>query len=633
MESTVEKTDSLPKEIGQLKEEKGVIGMNDEGLRRGRSQAEQEQKEFGMKRGVKEKRNGEDEDGKKEGGVCGDAKGLRMVHCVFELAYCALALSYFYSIMEIKEEESVRLIAPMMYALCACLLMYLITLMLVCRSLGIIIDILLLILAISTNFYEIQIKYQIPGYQEAINHDFLNISRVLKIIMIQRNASNFLHKAGIILNSRDKGLSRKETVTDMISEIINYLAKTNREFLNKRNIEVITEGLYYAYGLSSFQEAQNSKRPRLTEEDSEYGYRHYEILEEEENLEQDNQVQLKINQYKEDLTDEVVDSLLKKISDFDFDIFQLKEATKENELVTIINYLFEANNFYEKIGIIKEKFQYYSVVIQELYNPVPYHNKTHASDVCQSCYYFIQTLGFREKGNLSAMEECSILLASFIHDSDHPGYNNLYMIRTRDKLAIRYNDKSVLENHHISVAFSAMMKSPKTRFNENLSNGEFDTMRSQIIDLVLATDNSTHFSEISHLRTRLDSEDFDPSGEDKAKICNYLIHIADISNPSKPWKICQQWADLLCTEFFFQGDKEREKGIPISFLMDRYTTNVASGQIGFIDNFLVPAFNILVKLLPEFEQNNEQMRENKKQWKSLEKDLCPEKNTQKCKKS
>mmetsp|Transcript_7171 Transcript_7171/g.6697 ORF Transcript_7171/g.6697 Transcript_7171/m.6697 type:complete len:112 (+) Transcript_7171:358-693(+) len=111
------------------------------------------------------------------------------------------------------------------------------------------------------------------------------------------------------------------------------------------------------------------------------------------------------------------------------------------------------------------------------------------------------------------------------------------MIRTRDKLAIRYNDKSVLENHHISVAFSAMMKSSKTRFNENLSNDEFDIMRSQIIDLVLATDNSTHFSEISHLRARLDSEDFDPSGKDKAKICNYLIHIADISNPSKPWKI------------------------------------------------------------------------------------------------
>jgi len=53
------------------------------------------------------------------------------------------------------------------------------------------------------------------------------------------------------------------------------------------------------------------------------------------------------------------------------------------------------------------------------------------------------------------------------------------------------------------------------------------------------------------------------------------IHLADISNTSKPWKVCKQWVDLLFVEFFEQGDRERELGMPISYLMDRYTTNAA----------------------------------------------------------
>mmetsp|Transcript_20863 Transcript_20863/g.23197 ORF Transcript_20863/g.23197 Transcript_20863/m.23197 type:complete len:135 (+) Transcript_20863:1794-2198(+) len=57
--------------------------------------------------------------------------------------------------------------------------------------------------------------------------------------------------------------------------------------------------------------------------------------------------------------------------------------------------------------------------------------------------------------------------------------------------------------------------------------------------------------------------------------------------------------------------------------MDRYTTNIAGAQGGFIDNFIRPAFEVLQQILPETSKNIMQMEENKRQWKALEDDYDP----------
>ena len=48
------------------------------------------------------------------------------------------------------------------------------------------------------------------------------------------------------------------------------------------------------------------------------------------------------------------------------------------------------------------------------------------------------------------------LVAAAVHDVDHPGRSNHFLIETSDDLAVLYNDNSVLENHHLAVAFKIM---------------------------------------------------------------------------------------------------------------------------------------------------------------------------------
>ena len=69
-------------------------------------------------------------------------------------------------------------------------------------------------------------------------------------------------------------------------------------------------------------------------------------------------------------------------------------------------------------------------------------------------------------------------------------------------------------------------------------------------------------------------------GSDRSKLFNFLVHMADISHPGKPWKQHEEWSSRLSEEFFQQGDEERRLGRKCSPLCDRYDTNIPESQQG-----------------------------------------------------
>jgi cAMP-specific phosphodiesterase 4 len=90
-------------------------------------------------------------------------------------------------------------------------------------------------------------------------------------------------------------------------------------------------------------------------------------------------------------------------------------------------------------------------------------------------------------------------------------------------------------------------------------------IRERIISMVLGTDMAFHFAEIGKLKSRIGSDTFDPSGEDKFICMNSIIHFADISNSSKSFNLAKEWVTRLFEEFFYQvsffvNHRETEKG-------------------------------------------------------------------------
>lgn len=104
------------------------------------------------------------------------------------------------------------------------------------------------------------------------------------------------------------------------------------------------------------------------------------------------------------------------------------------------------------------------------------------------------------------VEELAILMAALCHDVGHRGLNSDYYIKTRHPLAIQYNDISVLENMHCSLAFDLLRSSASTDFTCNFSDDQWTLFRRTFISSVLATDMKSHFELTSKVSAELKAD-------------------------------------------------------------------------------------------------------------------------------
>ena len=83
----------------------------------------------------------------------------------------------------------------------------------------------------------------------------------------------------------------------------------------------------------------------------------------------------------------------------------------------------------------------------------PYHNGLHVMDVMQSIHAILTCGALGSATFVDAPTRLALLLATLIHDYEHSGFNNAFLISTMHEWAIVYNDRSPNENHHVSAAF------------------------------------------------------------------------------------------------------------------------------------------------------------------------------------
>ena len=66
-----------------------------------------------------------------------------------------------------------------------------------------------------------------------------------------------------------------------------------------------------------------------------------------------------------------------------------------------------------------------------------------------------------------------------------------------------------------------------------VNNSFFKEFRTLVVDIVLATDMSQHFQQMSQINDALNN----PKELDKVKVMALIVHLADISHAAKSWDL------------------------------------------------------------------------------------------------
>ncbi|XP_076814611.1 3',5'-cyclic-AMP phosphodiesterase-like isoform X10 [Clavelina lepadiformis] len=283
------------------------------------------------------------------------------------------------------------------------------------------------------------------------------------------------------------------------------------------------------------------------------------------------------------------------------DIFKIAEISNNRPLTCVMYTICQKRDMFSKFKLSPDKFLAYMMTLEDHYRDIPYHNSLHSADVAQSVHILLSSDALDSV--FSELEILAALIASAMHDVDHPGLNNQYQCNNSSELALMYNDESVLENHHLAVGFKLMQQDQCDLF-DHFTQKQWQSLRKIVIDMVLATDMSKHMTLLASLKTMVETKKVASSGvlmldnyTDRVQVLQNLMHCADLSNPAKPIEMYKKWNERIMDEYWMQGDVERAAGLEISPMCDRNNTSVEKSQVMFIDFVVHPLFETWADLV------------------------------------
>jgi hypothetical protein len=276
--------------------------------------------------------------------------------------------------------------------------------------------------------------------------------------------------------------------------------------------------------------------------------------------------------------------------------------------------------------------------IREMYSEkAVYHNWSHAFATFHATFLLLDNPAFFEV--LPKEDMLALLFAALGHDVEHPGFNNTFLMESMNPLALRYNDQSVLENHHASMTCSVLWRPADSEQDRpagpmvSLERLVSKRAREVVIKAILGTDMTKHAQIIKEL----ESSDFDLKGV-RSKFTRLegatamqldivLLHCADLVHPVMPWAIHKKMSLRMAQEFYTQFQEEERLGLPTLPFMGKNPeclSGLAPVQTGFLQYVVRPLWLALNGAAGEDDKGErpleavvENLEHNSKMWQQL----------------
>ncbi|CAB9511705.1 Receptor-type guanylate cyclase gcy [Seminavis robusta] len=183
--------------------------------------------------------------------------------------------------------------------------------------------------------------------------------------------------------------------------------------------------------------------------------------------------------------------------------------------------------------------------------------------------------------------------SALIHDLDHQGIPNTVLVQESAPLALKYKNKSVAEQHSVSMAFALLMSPEYTKLRETIccDEEEFARFRSLVVNSVMATDimdkelgcaRKARWNKAFSIEQEQDrDEDQQVAINRKATIViEHLIQASDISHTMQHWHVYAKWNERLFQEMY--------KAYKAGRLPKDPSEGWYKGELGFFDFYIIP---------------------------------------------
>ncbi|CAF3453023.1 unnamed protein product [Rotaria sp. Silwood1] len=259
----------------------------------------------------------------------------------------------------------------------------------------------------------------------------------------------------------------------------------------------------------------------------------------------------------------------------------------------------------------------WTLSVKKNYRSVIYHNWRHAFNVAQTMFSMLTTGGMNARMN--DLERIGLLIACLSHDLDHRGTNNAFQAKVDAPLAKLYST-STLEHHHFDQCIM-ILQTEGNNILQTLSPDDYKLVVHYIEAAILATDLAVYFRRRGDFQKLVESRQerwIDPGRKDLLR--GMMMTACDVAAICKPWEMQQVIAKLVATEFFQQGDIERNQlhvePIP---MMDRDKKDeLPKMQVGFIDSICLPVYKMLAEVESGLSPLYEGCKRNRENWEKLQ---------------
>uniref|UniRef100_A0A3Q3VQK4 Phosphodiesterase n=1 Tax=Mola mola TaxID=94237 RepID=A0A3Q3VQK4_MOLML len=303
------------------------------------------------------------------------------------------------------------------------------------------------------------------------------------------------------------------------------------------------------------------------------------------------------------------------IDKLSFDDFSLDV----DAMITAALRMFMELGMVQKFKIDYETLCRWLLTVRKNYRMVLYHNWRHAFNVCQCMFAMLTTAGFKE--TLTEVEILALIVGCVCHDLDHRGTNNAFQAKTGSALSLLYGTSATLEHHHFNHAVMILQSEGHNIFS-NLSSTEYSDLMQLLKQSILATDLTLYFENRNMFFELVSNGEYNWNVKAHRDMCRSMMMTAcDLGAVTKPWEISRKVAELVTSEFFEQGDRERsELKLTPSAIFDRNRKDELPGlQLEWIDGICVPLYETLVKLNPKLQPMLDMIGANRAKWEELNK--------------